>query len=251
VNPTARDAYSCERESTGITRLDESIEGGFPRPSIVAIIGAPGCGTTSLCRQFIVSSLIRGGKVLLVPTDEPDHHYLRHFESIQSFDIKSHIRGKKLIVLDLYGEFIKFLGMRNYTDLELVKDAPLATIAMAGQRFVMNELGQEPRNLNIVIDSLTALSPFIGLRGIHVAIREAQSVVRARNHVLVMTAHDGALEGNLVQALRRYADSVIKMRMRWVRSELKREMIIEKVSFTEIREPVLEFKITDAGIEII
>jgi len=251
VNLTGKDNSSSARESTGIPRLDEVIGGGFPRPSIVAIIGAPGCGTTSFCKRFVVSSLLRGRRVMMIPADEPDQHYLRHFESIQSFDIRSHIQSKKLVVFDLYEKFTEYLGIRDYTDLEFVKDAPLATITMAGQEFVMNEIGQEPRKFNIVIDSLTALSPFIGLRGIHVAIHEAQNIVRARNHIIIMTAHDGVLEGNIVQALRQYADSVIRMRMRWVRSELKREMIIEKVSFTEIRQPVLEFKITNLGIEIL
>nr|MDO8135502.1 ATPase domain-containing protein [Candidatus Njordarchaeum guaymaensis] len=239
------------RESTGITRLDEVIGGGFPRPSVVAIIGAPGCGTTSFCKQFVVSSLLRGRKVHLVPADEPDHHYLRHFKSIKSFDIESHLHSKRLVVMDLYGKFAEYLGIRDFSDLESVKDVPTATIALAAQKSVADEVKEELRNFNIVIDSLTAISPFIGVRGIHAAIHAAQNLVRAHNHILILTAHDGALEGNFVQALRQYADSVIRMRMRWVRSELKREMIIEKVSFTEIRQPVLEFNITDSGIEIL
>jgi KaiC/GvpD/RAD55 family RecA-like ATPase len=239
------------RESTGIPKLDEVIGGGFSRPSIVAVIGAPGSGTTSFCKGFAVSSLLQGRKVVLLPADEPDHQYLRHFKSLQSLDVDSLIESKKLVVLDLYKKHIENLGIRNLADLESMRDLPVADAATAVTKMLQSEAKYELRNLNVVIDSITALSPFLGLRGIHSAIREAQKIVRGHNHLLVLTAHDGALEGNFVQALRQYADSVIRMRMRWVRSELKREMIIEKVSFTEIREPVLEFKITDAGIEII
>jgi KaiC/GvpD/RAD55 family RecA-like ATPase len=248
---TVKDYSSMPRESTGIARLDEVIGGGFPRPSIVAIIGAPGCGTTSFCKQFVVSSLLRGRNVHLIPADESDHHYLRHFKSVQSFDIESYSNSKRLVVVDLYGKFAEYLGIRDFSDLESVKDTPIATIALATRKSVADEVKQELKNFNIVIDSLTALSPFVGVRGIHTAMNEAQNIVREHNHLLILTAHDGALEGNFVQALRQYADSVIRMRMRWVRSELKREMIIEKVSFTEIRQPVLEFNITDSGIEIV
>jgi hypothetical protein len=41
------------------------------------------------------------------------------------------------------------------------------------------------------------------------------------------------------------------MRMHWVRTKLKRELIIEKMGFIEISQPVLEFRIGDRGIEVI
>jgi KaiC/GvpD/RAD55 family RecA-like ATPase len=105
--------------------------------------------------------------------------------------------------------------------------------------------------LNIVTDSITALSPFIGIREVHKMILAAQDSATQNNFVMIFTAHEGALEGNLIQVVRQYADGIIRMRTRWVRGRVRREMVIEKMRFTEIGEPVLEYRINDEGIEIL
>jgi KaiC/GvpD/RAD55 family RecA-like ATPase len=239
------------RESTGINRLDEVLGGGFPRPSIIAVIGAPGSGTTSFCKQFIVSSLRGGRRVLVVCGDEPSEHYMRNFDSMESFDIERYKKEKKLFIFDVYEAFTQFLGINDYTNLELNEGSPIDTIMPMARKYFGDQADQPPTGFNIVLDSITSLSPFIGLRDIYKAILEAQQVARAGNHVLVFTGHEGALEGNFVQALRKYVNGVIRMRMRWVRTKLEREMIIEKMGFTEIKQPVVGFNITDTGIDVV
>jgi KaiC/GvpD/RAD55 family RecA-like ATPase len=239
------------RESTGINRLDEVLGGGFPRPSIIAIIGAPGSGTTSFCKQFIVSSLLGGRTVLVVCGDEPTEHYLRNFDSIESFDADRYKEEKKLFVLDVYEAFTQFFGINDYTDLQFGEGSPIDTIMPIARKYISDQADAPITGFNVVLDSITSLSPFIGLRDIYRAIIEGQQIARAGNHVLVFTGHEGALEGNFVQALRKYVDGVIRMRMHWVRTKLEREMIIEKMGFTEIKQPVVGFKITDTGIEVI
>ncbi|WXG47105.1 MAG: RAD55 family ATPase [Candidatus Atabeyarchaeum deiterrae] len=243
--------FSQSRDSTGIHRLDEVIGGGFPRPSTTAIVGAPGSGTTSFCTQFAVSSLLEGRKVLIVCTDEPVEHFLRYFKSRGPLDVDSYLEEKKLVVVDMYGKFIEHIGIRDYGDVNLVREFPLNKFILETRRAVQTEEGEEPSGLTTILDSVTALSPFLGVRDIYRGVREVQDLIRAHNNIVLMTVHEGVLEGNFVQAVRQQADNVIRMKMRWVRSNLKREMIIEKVGFTEIKQPVLGFVITERGIEII
>jgi KaiC/GvpD/RAD55 family RecA-like ATPase len=239
------------RESTGINRLDEVLGGGFPRPSIIAIIGAPGSGTTSFCKQFIASSLLGGRRVLVACGDEPPEHYLRNFDSIESFDAERYKKEKKLFILDVYEAFTQFFGITDYTDLHLGEGSPIDTILPIARKHISDQADAPPTGFNVVLDSITSLSPFIGLRDIYRAILEGRQIARAGNHVFLFTGHEGALEGNFVQAMRKYVDGVIRMKMRWVRTRLKREIIIEKMGFTEIKQPVVEFKITDTGIEVV
>jgi KaiC/GvpD/RAD55 family RecA-like ATPase len=239
------------RGSTGISGLDEVLGGGFPRPSITALIGAPGCGTTSFCKRFVASSLLAGRRVLVVCGDEPVEHYLRNFDSIESFDIQRYLEEKKLFTLDLYEAVTKLLGINDYTDLQIGEASILDTILPVANKSIRDLAGPPYNGFNVVLDSITSMAPFIGLRDIYRIILESQKIARANNHVFLFTGHEGALEGNFVQALRKYVDGVIRMRMHWVRTKLKRELIIEKMGFIEISQPVLEFRIGDRGIEVI
>lgn len=240
-----------QRESTGIQKLDEVISGGLPRPSTIAVIGPPGTGTTSLCKNFVVSSLIRGRRVLVALGDEPPYHYLRNFDSMKSFDVKSYVEQKRLFLLDVYAEFAQAIGMQSLSDLSALESVPAEKIMLSARGSGEEQIGPDFKDFNIVTDSLTAFSPFIGIRDVHRVILAAQTLATENNHVMIYTAHEGALEGNLTQVIRQYADGVIRMRKRWVRGSLRREMVIEKMRFTEITEPVLEYRITDEGVEIL
>ncbi|WXG44538.1 MAG: ATPase domain-containing protein [Promethearchaeati archaeon SRVP18_Atabeyarchaeia-1] len=240
-----------QRESTGIPKLDEVIGGGLPRPSITAVIGPPGVGTTSFCKKFIVSSLQRGKRTVVALGDVPPDHFMRHFEPLKYLDIRSLIDEKKLLFLDVYAYMVEALGIRDFSDVGTFDAPPLDKIFDETRFSISDQVAHDVRGINLVLDSITSLSPFIGIRDVHRMILAAQNSARENNLVLIFTAHEGALEGNLVQVLRQYVDGIIRMRMHWVRGSLQREMIIEKMRFTEIREPILQYEITDEGIEIL
>jgi KaiC/GvpD/RAD55 family RecA-like ATPase len=250
LNLQAEEGASLLRESTGIPKLDEVISGGFPRPSITAIIGAPGSGTTTFCKHFAASSLQNGRRVIVLCADEPPEHFVRNLKRISSFDAESYIRNNKLIVLDAYSRFVEHLGIRSCSDLYLVDEVPLNEVFVQITRDIAGEIGEPLAGSNVILDSLAAWAPLIGIRDIYRTITAGRELIRERGYVVLVTVHEGTLEGNFIQAVRLQADNVIRMNARWIRSCLKREMTIEKVGFTEIRQPMLEFNITDAGIEI-
>lgn len=239
-----------ERESTGIAGLDEVIGGGLARPSLTALIGAPGTGTTTFCKQFIMSSLQRERNVMVACTDEPVGHFLRHFRFPQPFDLEPYVRQNRLVILDMYERFTERLGIKSYSNIEEVGEIPLGEILEELTERVASGVPGLPREFNTVIDSLTAVAPFVGVRDMYAVLRESRRRVREGKHVVVLTAHEGALEGNIIQALRQHADCVIKMTMSLSKTDLKRLMIIEKAGFTEIKQATLEFSIGSAGIEI-
>lgn len=251
MNVTGDNTIQRSKESTGIPKLDLVIGGGLLRPSITALVGAPGTGTTGFCKSFIVSSLKRGRDVILICGDEPLNHYMRHFDAVESFDVKSYLEQGKLFLVDLYKLCTELLGISDYTDLASVENASLQIMMSRATEYVKSKANRQPHDFNIVVDSLTAFSPFIGIRDSGRAILEGQRLAREGNHVILVTAHEGVLESNLVQEIRKQAHNVIRMRTRWTKSFLERQVIIEKFSFVEIKQPILKYAITDTGVEAV
>lgn len=60
-----------QRVSTGISGLDELIEGGFPARRVLLVVGGPGSGKTIFATQFLVNGAVSSAeKVLYVSLEE-------------------------------------------------------------------------------------------------------------------------------------------------------------------------------------
>ena len=59
-----------ERVRTGVAGLDELIEGGIPKGSVVLISGSPGTGKTIFALQFLVEGIRNGEKALYISFEE-------------------------------------------------------------------------------------------------------------------------------------------------------------------------------------
>jgi circadian clock protein KaiC len=73
--------------STGVPGLDLILGGGFPRGSLVSIVGAPGTGKTILSMQIAFAAVRNGQPVLfLTALSEPHDKLLRHLRPLAFFD---------------------------------------------------------------------------------------------------------------------------------------------------------------------
>ncbi len=65
-----------ERVPTGVQGLDDLIEGGFPKNSIVIISGEPGTGKTTFALQFIYEGVKKGEPGVFITFEEKvNEHY--------------------------------------------------------------------------------------------------------------------------------------------------------------------------------
>jgi len=62
--------YMVERTSTGVSGLDEALDGGFPKDSVTLITGGPGSGKTTFCTQFLYEGLENEEKCLYLTTGQ-------------------------------------------------------------------------------------------------------------------------------------------------------------------------------------
>ncbi|KPV52079.1 hypothetical protein SE17_17580 [Kouleothrix aurantiaca] len=72
---------------TGVFGLDTVLGGGLSRPSLVAIIGAPGAGKTVLASQILFHAARRGLKTIIFTSfSEGVEQYIQHMQPLEFFD---------------------------------------------------------------------------------------------------------------------------------------------------------------------
>jgi circadian clock protein KaiC len=91
-----------ERVRTGISGLDDLIEGGLPKKSVTLISGPPGSGKTILCYNFLANGLELGDKCLFLTTDKKAETLITQAKEL-GFDFQSAIEKNKLkfVFLDI------------------------------------------------------------------------------------------------------------------------------------------------------
>jgi circadian clock protein KaiC len=88
---------SSERVSTGITELDEMLDGGVYRGSSVLISGTAGTGKTSVAAHMAEAACARGERVLFVSMEESPAQLVRNMASI-GIDLKPWLDSESLFV---------------------------------------------------------------------------------------------------------------------------------------------------------
>ncbi|NPE26663.1 AAA family ATPase [Methanococcoides sp. SA1] len=65
------EVFRVGREPTGIVKVDEMLEGGFPKGGVVGISGSPGVGKSIFSLHFILEGARRGEKSVYINLEEP------------------------------------------------------------------------------------------------------------------------------------------------------------------------------------
>jgi len=127
---------SKNRVETGITLLDEALQGGLPGGSMTLIAGNPGTGKTLLSGEFLYSGASQGENCLYVSLSEGRHSFLEYMAQV----------GRDLTAEDTWRRL-------EVMDLVTVKEEGLDVLV----EMITGHL-EETRSKRLVIDSFTALS---------------------------------------------------------------------------------------------
>ncbi len=68
-----------KRIGTGISGLDESIEGGIPKGFSVVVTGPPGTGKTTFCMQYLMEGVKNNEKCIFFSFEERVEQLVQHF----------------------------------------------------------------------------------------------------------------------------------------------------------------------------
>ncbi len=86
--------------SSGSTRLDDLLGGGYYRGSGILVSGAPGTAKTTLSALFAAAAAERGENALMISFDEPESQIVRNVRSI-GLDLQRHIDAGNLHIASI------------------------------------------------------------------------------------------------------------------------------------------------------
>jgi len=235
------------RTPTGISGLDEILNGGIPRGRVVLVAGGPGTGKTVLATQFLVNGIEKYREsAVFVSLDESKQHYYSEMEKF-GCNLAQLEKEKKFVFIDaspirkIPGE-VKVgkisIGKREFSLLSLIESIGSAVKAIDASRIAIDTIAalvfQYPdivQRRNAVLDLMEALTGTGGT-------------------CIVTTELRGAGTGRSLEPEEFLAHGVIILQTLQVGRSLVRVLQVEKMRETPVDMQPRPYKITENGIEV-
>ena len=224
-----------ERVPTGITGLDQLIEGGFPKGRSVLVTGEPGTGKTIMALQFLADGLARGEKGVYVAADEGPLDILEQAASM-GWDFEKHVEQKELAILNAgtYLSSIPGVGKERSIDIhKAVNDLAGFVTRMGAKRMVLDPAGP----FLLIRDSATRIQDQTRL-----LIKLLRSSMETTN---LLTSYAVPRTGErFMHGIEEYlVAGAIVLEMVWSQTRFVRSLIIEKMRCTDVKPAQVEYEI--------
>ena len=200
---------NIDRVSTGVKGLDELIEGGVPKGSVILVSGAPGAGKTILGMQFLEAGLKKGTKCAYVTIEERTEKIVEQAEQFGFFKKAPEMLSAKDVKYDI--------GWKKPDAIE------------EKIKLVLEKLKQKKVEL-VVIDSISSLSLEDGI----LARRLSRQLIEGLYNIGVTAMITGeALDGDYPDAVTPFlVDGVILIKK--IEALDKRSISVSKMRQTSM-----------------
>jgi circadian clock protein KaiC len=146
-----------ERLPSGIPGLDEMIEGGFPTPAILLLLGEPGTGKTTFAMQSLFYGAEKGEVGIYMTGVAEPVFMIKKFMSNYNFYNDDHIKDGKIQFWDL-GSSIQTMGPKKALDviIDIVRETN-ATRVIIDPLPLSEQFSSATDHRKYLYDFLTAL----------------------------------------------------------------------------------------------
>ncbi len=224
-----------KRTPTGLKKLDDNIEGGFPNGFNILLVGKPGTGKSVMLHHLVNNYLKNDFHAIFVTTDRNKEQLIEEVPEFEKF-----IENKKLIIIDGYswkaskdeGEF----ALDNLNNL-----IKLSTTIKQIRKTIDSDKVVE------VFDIMSEFFLWNNERSIIKFVDFACARARMSKTLAIFVIEKGMQPENAIESLKAITQATIHMG----KEEGKRWISIEKVEATDVQQDHFYFKISKDGEIII
>jgi len=238
--------YVLERFPTGIETLDELMEGGFPRPCSIGILGDVGAGKSLFCQQIMWNALTRGFNVLFYLTeeskDEMKESVLKH-----GWDVDVYEKQRKLKIVDIFSKGVD-IAKESILEPEVLikKSFNFAQILKEGRDYFFHAI--RGADLLVIFNSMSTVFLTTETKSALAFLQNLKLATRVGRCVGVATLHSGIHDEKIENICKSSADGIIEMRAIERDGKLTRRMRILKMSRTDFYREMCTYVIGKEGI---
>jgi KaiC/GvpD/RAD55 family RecA-like ATPase len=233
------------RTPTGVTGLDEILEGGFPINSTILVTGGPGAGKTIMAVQFLLEGVKNGEPGVFISMDErPDD--LRKEALKFGWDLTKYEKRGDLVIVDVS---YPRSGLPSKEKYQISMPFTLDNIVRTVYE-IISEIGGK----RVVIDSLPAFGiHFEDEAEVRIAIHRLNNLLLSSGCVSIITSeiipgHDGISRFGVEEFIAR---GIILTEIYREGKEYKRAITIMKMRETAYDLKRFAFKIGKNGVEVL
>ncbi|MEM2226508.1 MAG: RAD55 family ATPase [Candidatus Bathyarchaeia archaeon] len=206
-------------EYTGVELIDDMLDGPFPHPCCVLVMGDPGSGKTTLCNQFVKSFTGAGGPAIIAALDEPPRE-------IRASLAKIGVEPSKLILVDCYSSDI---GLRSEEEISADPKNPSSVSIAISKAIREAESRAKGGKGLLVFDSMTAIIQKCGIKTSMDFFRALIAKCKGAGLSSLITLNRLAYHPAVLAAFQEMADGVIELKGEEMPSGIQRYARILKM----------------------
>jgi KaiC/GvpD/RAD55 family RecA-like ATPase len=228
------------RSSTGVKGLDSLLGGGMPTHSVITVVGAPGAGKTTFCRQTVFNRLKEGGTCVYVATSEPVDHITEQMKAM-GWDTAPY--ADNLIFIDAYSWR---MGEQSQGKRKNVYALASASELNEANRLLTNITKEAKGPLYFVIDSISDLVLYSAVDSVFKFLQLFVGLVKSGDHSGLVIMEEGLHEPRVYTTLNYVTDGTIEMKV----DGAMRLMRIARMMDTQHPLKWVAFTIGGRGVEV-
>jgi KaiC/GvpD/RAD55 family RecA-like ATPase len=249
---------SSSRTPTGISGLDEILDGGIPRGRVILVLGEPGAGKTVLGSQFLINGIVRFNEngVFVSLKDAPGHYYpeMRNFgwdfSSPEKEGRFSFINASPIRAVPGETKMGKLtIGHHDFSLISLLEVIRSNAKAIGARRIVVDSLSmldlqysEATQRRKAILDLVEALT------------ETGATCVLTTDFTSIglepFTALEDFLRFSIIQFEKQLFHGVISMQTMIDGRMMERIIRVEKMRETQIDRQPRPYRITEKGIEV-
>ena len=236
-----------QRLNSGISGLDEKMQGGFVEGSVNLVTGKTGTGKTAFCASFLYAGNQKNEVGLYVTTEELESDIKADIKSMFNWDMES-LEKKNMI---------NFLSLEPIVPVNFDKEEEMGRILKIYVYDLYSRIEEIVKKTNakrIVIDSTTIIEMFIRddyLRRVALMKLIGDLKKLGVTTIVTGTVPEGTDMLSISGIIEFFVDSVIKLEFLPIAEEFKRTLTIRKMRRTDHSIYIHPFEITKDGLKII